>query len=121
MGRFSAITAERVDAPVAAPPAAPASPPDPAAESDVFGASARDSQLTKPRLLDAKVRLHRMLIEAIDLSVLEKVSPEELRDLVGAIVSEQVLDERLPLNAEELEDFCEELCDEMTGLGPIEP
>lgn len=121
MGRFSATTADRVEAPALVPPAAPVSLRDPAAVPEVPGEIPRDSQLTKPRLLDAKVRLHRMLIEAIDLSVLERVSPEELRDLVGAIVSEQVLDERLPLNAEELEDFCEEVCDEMTGLGPIEP
>ncbi|RMF09899.1 MAG: CpaF family protein, partial [Alphaproteobacteria bacterium] len=81
----------------------------------------QESQLAKPRFLDAKVRLHRLLIEEIDLSAIEKVSAEELRAQIMQLVSAHVLDERLPLNAEELEDFCDEVCDEMTGLGPIEP
>ena len=121
VGRFSTVRKEiEPDFPPEAPdivkPAEAGDQPVPDVEEQ-----ASDSQLTKPRFLDAKVRLHRRLIEDIDLSVLEKVSPEELRDLVGAVVSEHVMSERLPLNAEELEDFCDEVCDEMTGLGPIEP
>jgi pilus assembly protein CpaF len=124
MGRFSALREETEpdsatdtpDAEIPAPASGDVDDSNPDAEDQ-----AGDSQLTKPRFLDAKVRLHRRLIEDIDLSVLEKVSHEELRDLVGAVVSEHVMTERLPLNAEELEDFCDEVCDEMTGLGPIEP
>ena len=120
MGRFSTASVEPALNPVQdLPEDATALPEDTSSESEPAGQ--QDGQLTKQRFLDAKVRLHRMLIEAIDLTALEKVNPEEMRDLVGTIVSEQVLNERLPLNAEELEDFCEEVCDEMTGLGPIEP
>ncbi len=123
MGRFSALREEtRPDIGSDAPDAAAMPAPAPGDTSKPDSEEpAGDSQLTKPRFLDAKVRLHRRLIEDIDLSVLEKVGPEELRDLVGAVVSEHVMSERLPLNAEELEDFCDEVCDEMTGLGPIEP
>jgi len=82
---------------------------------------AQETQLTQPRFLDAKVRLHRLLIEEIDLSAIEKLSQSDMRGQVSQIVSAHVLDERLPLNAQELEEFCDEVCDEMTGLGPIEP
>ncbi|GAB4230218.1 MAG: CpaF family protein [Methyloligellaceae bacterium] len=117
MGRFSALRSESAP-PQEMPQAADPAPEVEEAEREV---PPQESQLAKPRFLDAKVRLHRLLIEEIDLSAIEKVSAEELRAQIMQLVSAHVLDERLPLNAEELEDFCDEVCDEMTGLGPIEP
>lgn len=80
-----------------------------------------EGQLTKQRFLDAKVRLHRRLIDEMNLTALDKASPEELKRQVSELASEYVMSERLPLNAEELEEFSDELYDEMMGLGPIEP
>ena len=73
------------------------------------------------RVLDAKVRLHRKLIDDIDLPAIESASSAELRKLVAEIVGRYVLEERLPVNGSELESLVDELIDEMTGLGPIEP
>jgi pilus assembly protein CpaF len=73
------------------------------------------------RLLDAKVRLHRRLIEEINLSALEKLPPEEMKKQIGGLVSQYVMNERLPLNTKELSEFVDEILDEMTGLGPLEP
>ena len=73
------------------------------------------------RILDAKVRLHRKLIDELNLAAIEKASDEELRRLVAETVSRYVIEDRLPVNAEEFEDLVDELIDEMTGLGPIEP
>src|SRR5262249_22239507 len=61
--------------------------------------------LLSDKLLDAKVRLHRRLIEEINLSVLEKMPDDEVRRHVHALVSQYTLAERLALNAQELEDF----------------
>jgi pilus assembly protein CpaF len=80
-----------------------------------------ESPLLSDRLLDAKVRLHRRLIEEINLSTLDKVPEEELRRHVQQLVSQYVLVERLALNTQELNDFVSEILDEMTGLGPLEP
>src|SRR6516225_6710451 len=77
--------------------------------------------LLSDKLLDAKVRLHRKLIEEINLSALEKLPEDEIRAHVLELVSRYVLLERLPLNAQELADFVSEIYDEMTGLGPLEP
>jgi pilus assembly protein CpaF len=77
--------------------------------------------LQDPRFLDAKVRLHRRLIEEMNLTAVEKIPEKEMRRQVHALVSEYVLQERLPLNTDELGKFAEEVFDEMTGLGPIEP
>jgi len=77
--------------------------------------------LRSDKLLDAKVRLHRKLIEEINLSALEKLPEEQIRAYVQQLVSQYVLAERLALNAQELEEFVSEILDEMTGLGPLEP
>jgi len=91
-------------------PAAPPPPPTPAA-----------NPLLSEKLLDAKVRLHRRLIEEINLSALEKLPDEEMRSHIQGLVSQYVLTERLALNTQELNDFVLEILDEMTGLGPLEP
>jgi pilus assembly protein CpaF len=77
--------------------------------------------LQKPELIDAKVRLHRKLIDELNLSLIDKISPTELREQVYDVISDYVLSERLPLNALELDAFVNEVMDELTGLGPIEP
>ena len=73
------------------------------------------------RMLDAKVRLHRKLIDELNLQAVEKAPEAELRRMVHELVSQYVFEERLPLNANELEQLVGELVDEMTGLGPLEP
>jgi pilus assembly protein CpaF len=77
--------------------------------------------LHSEKLLDAKVRLHRKLIDEINLSALEKLPEDEIRSHVLQLVSKYVLTERLALNTQELAEFVSEILDEMTGLGPLEP
>ena len=77
--------------------------------------------LLSEKLLDAKVRLHRRLIEEINLSALEKLPDDEMRRHIHGLVQQYTLSERLALNTKELEDFVAEVLDEMMGLGPIEP
>jgi pilus assembly protein CpaF len=77
--------------------------------------------LASQKFLDAKVRLHRRLIEEINLPALEKLPEQEMRKQIHGQVAHYVVDERLALNAAELEDFVCEILDEMRGLGPIEP
>src|SRR5215470_6993015 len=94
-------------------------PAEPAPES--AAAQANANPLLTDKLLDAKVRLHRRLIEEINLSALEKLPEDEMRGHVQQLVSQYVLVERLALNQQELNDFVTEILDEMTGLGPLEP
>ena len=91
---------------------APPPAPDPAAAPAA-------NPLQTDKLLDAKVRLHRRLIEEINLSALEKLPEEEMRAHIQQLVAQYVMVERLALNAQELNDFVAEILDEMTGLGPL--
>jgi pilus assembly protein CpaF len=124
LGRFSARiaqppeppdAAERMAEPVAALPAIAVPVAEPAPPL------APSATLLSERLLDAKVRLHRKLLEEINLSALEKLPEEEVRTHVQELVSQYVVAERLALNAQELSEFASEILDEMTGLGPLEP
>jgi pilus assembly protein CpaF len=84
-------------------------------------ASQSSNPLLSDKLLDAKVRLHRRLIDETNLSALEKLPEDEIRQHIQQMVSQYILVERLALNAQELNDFVLEILDEMTGLGPLEP
>src|SRR6476659_5469405 len=128
IGRFTArrTPTPELPAPEEAQPSAlggvswTVSPETPAPEQ-ASTAQPAESPLLSDRLLDAKVRLHRRLIEEINLSALDKVPEEEIRRHVQQLVSQYVLVERLALNTQELNDFVSEILDEMTGLGPLEP
>jgi pilus assembly protein CpaF len=116
----------------AAPGPGPADAPAPALESvswTVFPEPAPEpvaqapaaNPLQSDKLLDAKVRLHRRLIEEINLQALERMPEEQIRAHVQQLVTQYILVERLALNQQELNDFVSEILDEMTGLGPLEP
>ncbi|MCC7346227.1 MAG: CpaF family protein [Variibacter sp.] len=118
LGRFTsrgaasaAVKAPTPELPVLEAPPVAAEPPR----------EAPASRGVADKMLDAKVRLHRRLIDEINLSVLEKLPVEEMRRHIFGFVSQYVLSERLALNAQELDLFVDEIIDEMTGLGPIEP
>src|SRR5580692_7681945 len=126
-GRFST---HRVAAPELAPAADDSPlegvswtvfPETPAEAAPEATTPAANNPLLTDKLLDAKVRLHRRLIEEINLSALEKLPEEEIRGHIQELVSQYVLTERLALNTQELNDFVLEILDEMTGLGPLEP
>src|ERR1700722_18461815 len=80
-------------------------------------------RLTQPyaglsdKLLDAKLRLHQRLLEDTNLSALEKLSEEEIRQHVSELVAQYILTDNLSLNSQEFEEFVTEVLNEMTGLG----
>jgi pilus assembly protein CpaF len=101
-----------------APQEAPgASQPSPAA----ITASLADMSEGRPALLDEKLELHGKIIDEFNLAFLDRLSREELLQQIGGYVSGYVHSQKIPLNQRELEAFTEEIMDEMTGLGPIEP
>ena len=75
----------------------------------------------RPALLDEKVKLHAKIIDEFNLAALERLPRNELVQELRGYVAEYVRTERIPLNQRELQSFTEDLVDEMTGFGPIEP
>jgi len=108
VSRFAILAPPPPSQPGGATPVAASEPP-------------RLAQLSEQRLLDAKVRLHKELIEEVDLASLEALQPEQRQAQLFKIVSELVQKERLPITSQELAQFSAEILDEMVGLGPLEP
>src|SRR5262249_57791934 len=103
----SATAAAAAGAPIELPPSE-APPLQAVAELPKLQPNPEPAPTASPirdKLLDAKVRLHRRLIEEINLSALEKVSEGEVRRQISALVSQYVLAERIALHAQELENF----------------
>jgi pilus assembly protein CpaF len=80
-----------------------------------------DLIVQRPALLDEKVKLHARIIDEFNLGVLERMPRHELVQELRTYVGDYVHAENIPLNQRELQAFIEDLVDEMTGFGPIEP
>jgi pilus assembly protein CpaF len=68
-----------------------------------------------------KGELHQRLIDKIDLTTMENLPREQIREEMRAILAGMLSGSDLPLNRTERELMVEELLDEITGLGPLEP
>jgi len=85
------------------------------------GAHYEDLITHRPALLEEKLKLHAKIIDEFNLTLLEKLPRDEFVKQVKTYVSDHVRVEKISLNQRELEVFCAEIIDEMTGFGPIEP
>ena len=81
--------------------------------------SAQEDALIKR--LELKSRLHDALLDRLNLAVIDKVEPEELRREVSAQVNQVLTAENNPVRADEFKRIVDELMDEVLGFGPLEP
>ncbi|WP_372885179.1 CpaF family protein [Shimia sp.] len=75
----------------------------------------------KERLAEIKLDLHRELLNNLNLSALETASEQDLRNEISDIASEVLQERGIVLNREERTILNQELYNEVTGLGPLEP
>lgn len=69
-----------------------------------------------------KMKVHRRLIERLDLEALERIrEPQLLLEQIRAVVGGFLRTEGVPLSAAEREEIIEQIVYEITGLGPLEP
>lgn len=68
-----------------------------------------------------KTRIHRRLIERLDLSNIDMIDPELLRKEVARAIESLIEDEKIPLSQKERETLIVDIIHETFGLGPIEP
>jgi pilus assembly protein CpaF len=72
-------------------------------------------------LQQLKERIHRRLIDKLDLTRLASISRDELRTLVRDVVESLLASETGPLVGFNRDRLIEEIMDETFGLGPLEP
>lgn len=71
--------------------------------------------------LELKGRLHTALLDRLNLNVIDKVQPEELRREVANLVQQVLAEEKRPMKTEDFKLIVDELMDEVLGFGPLEP
>src|SRR5688572_29145317 len=68
-----------------------------------------------------KGRVHRRLLERLNLSNLDKLTREQVTDAIRKVTLDLIAQESVPLNFEEREELVKQVLDEIFGLGPIQP
>jgi len=70
---------------------------------------------------EMKIRIHRRLIDRIDLAKMDLMSNSELLKEIGAVIENLIIGEGIPLNQMERDRLIVEIQHETFGLGPLEP
>src|SRR5918993_2853118 len=70
---------------------------------------------------EMKSRLHRAIINRMDLTKLGQLDPEQLHSEVARLAEGLLAVENVPLSFNERERLVEEVRHELFGLGPLEP
>ncbi len=68
-----------------------------------------------------KTRLHRQMVDAIDLSKAGELSEHDLRSQLRALAAHLCSQQAVKLSGEDREVMVREIMDEIYGFGPIEP
>jgi pilus assembly protein CpaF len=84
-------------------------------------ARTEENKAWQDSMQDMKARLHRNIINRMDLSKLGQLKPEQIHAEVARLVKEILVSEEAPLSALERERLIDELHHELFGLGPLEP
>jgi len=70
---------------------------------------------------EMKSRLHRVLINKMDLTKLSALTPDQVHAEVSRLAENVLAQEALPLSASERDRLVNEVQHELFGLGPLEP
>lgn len=68
-----------------------------------------------------KARLHRDLLSRVDLKVLSAMPPDHLRDELGLLIENMLVESGVALNAGDRKKIILDIQNEVMGLGPLEP
>jgi pilus assembly protein CpaF len=96
---------------------APGLPSGPAAEIAPAGSARR----AESQYADLKTRIHRQLIDRLDLSKLAVIPPDVVRAEIARVVQGLLDEEQTPLSRQERDNLVLEVWHETFGLGPLEP
>ncbi len=87
-----------------------------------MGRAGEDATLSSHQLFqEMKARLHRAIINRMDLTKLNQLSPDQIHGEVARLAEELLTTENTPLSANDRERLVGEVRHELFGLGPLEP
>jgi len=100
----------------ASQPAAPSRPPEPKGMPPAPPAVRRSEEF-----YDVKSTVFAALIDTIDLSQLAKLDLDSAREEIRDIVNDIIALKNIVMSIAEQEDLLEDICNDVLGLGPLEP
>uniref|UniRef100_UPI003BAC1992 CpaF family protein n=1 Tax=Stappia sp. TaxID=1870903 RepID=UPI003BAC1992 len=68
-----------------------------------------------------KASIFNALVEAIDLSLLTRLSVDEAREEIRDVVNDIIALKNVVMSISEQEDLLEDICNDVLGFGPLEP
>ncbi len=81
----------------------------------------RQSGITESKVYqDLKSRIHRKLLDRVDLSIMESMAPAQLKEELKTLVERLLTEETLAINDTERKCLVRDIQDEVLGLGPLE-
>ena len=92
-------------------------------QNDTLQASIREQQngtFDNKTYQDLKSRIHRKLLDRVDLAVMESLSPEQLGGELKTLVERLLAEETLAINEVERQNIVRDIQHEVLGLGPLE-
>jgi pilus assembly protein CpaF len=90
-------------------------------EQRLFHGASRPRTSLKPEYQELKFTLHRKLIEKINLEALATIENQKVRSEVRQALFTLMEGEPTLLSSAEKQQICDEVLDEVFGLGPLEP
>src|SRR5688500_10574862 len=90
-------------------------------EQRLLKPSGRAKGALKPEYQELKFTLHRKLLDKINLEALATIDNQRVRGEVRNALMQLIDGEQTLLSSVEKQQICEEVLDEVFGLGPLEP
>ncbi|WP_374471719.1 CpaF family protein [Phenylobacterium sp.] len=80
-----------------------------------------DTEIASDDYFALKSDLHHRLLERLNLAALGQRAPDQVRAEVAELLATMLKEDARPLNEEELRRLLDDLMDDLTGFGPLEP
>jgi pilus assembly protein CpaF len=70
---------------------------------------------------DVSLRIHKKLLDKIDLAAIEGMPPERVKAEIRMLVERLLDEESMPVSTSERQQIIQDILNEILGLGPLEP
>ena len=70
---------------------------------------------------ELKRKIHRRLLDALDLTILKELKEGEVKEQIRTVVGKLLEQSSVTFNRRERDHFIQEIVDEVLGFGPLEP
>jgi pilus assembly protein CpaF len=80
-----------------------------------------DAALSQANYQNLKIGIHQKLLDSVDLSIMESLPPNRLKEEIATLVERLLAEEGSVMNEAERRGLIRDIQHEMLGLGPLEP